>query len=104
MFDPQRKMYKKNSRIVGQHDVIGVSGDIALYQGKPVVHTHMVVGNSDGPATDESHMLAELHRDYTGLRTLEIEDVILFSGDGVAPSLNRPKAIITRQGGSRAHI
>ncbi len=46
-FDPQRKMYKKIP-IVGQHEVIGMSGDIALYQGKPVVHTHMVVGNSDG--------------------------------------------------------
>ena len=46
-FDPQRKMYKKIP-IVGQHEVIGMSGDIALYQGKPVVHTHMLVGNSDG--------------------------------------------------------
>src|SRR5271170_5038941 len=31
-FDPQRKMYKKIP-IVGQHEVIGMSGDIALYQG-----------------------------------------------------------------------
>jgi len=46
-FGPQRKMYKKIP-IVGQHEVIGMSGDIALYQGKPVVHTHMVVGNPDG--------------------------------------------------------
>ena len=46
-FDPQRKMYKKIP-INGQHEVIGMSGDIALYQGKPVVHTHMVVGTSDG--------------------------------------------------------
>jgi hypothetical protein len=38
-FDPQRKMYKKIP-IEGQHEVIGMSGDIALYQGKPVVHTH----------------------------------------------------------------
>jgi hypothetical protein len=45
-FDPQRKMYKKIP-INGQHEVIGMSGDIALYQGKPVVHTHMVVGTSD---------------------------------------------------------
>ena len=44
-FDPQRKMYKKIP-IDGQHEVIGMSGDIALYQGKPVVHTHMVVGRS----------------------------------------------------------
>jgi len=54
-FDPQRKMYKKIP-IVGQHEVIGMSGDIALYQGKPVVHTHMVVGNPDG-ATQGGHVL-----------------------------------------------
>ena len=54
-FDPQRKMYKKIP-IVGQHEVIGMSGDIALYQGKPVVHTHMVVGNSDG-TTRGGHVL-----------------------------------------------
>src|SRR5713226_5049419 len=45
-FDPQRKMYKKIA-IQGQHEVIGMSGDIALYQGKPVIHTHMVVGSED---------------------------------------------------------
>lgn len=46
-FDPQRKMYKKIP-VNGQHEVIGMSGDIALYQGKPVVHAHMVVGSPDG--------------------------------------------------------
>jgi uncharacterized protein len=55
-FDPQRKMYKKIP-ITGQREVIGMSGDIALYQGKPVVHTHMVVGNSDG-TTRAGHVLA----------------------------------------------
>ena len=55
-FDPQRKMYKKIP-INGQHEVIGMSGDIALYQGKPVVHTHMLVGNSDG-TTQGGHVLA----------------------------------------------
>src|SRR5437867_454568 len=55
-FDPQRKMYKKIP-IEGQHEVIGMSGDIALYQGKPVVHTHMLVGNSDG-TTQGGHLLA----------------------------------------------
>jgi uncharacterized protein len=55
-FDPQRKMYKKIP-IVGQHEVIGMSGDIALYRGKPVVHTHMLVGNSDG-TTRGGHVLA----------------------------------------------
>jgi uncharacterized protein len=55
-FDPQRKMYKKIP-IVGQHEVIGMSGDIALYQGKPVVHMHMVVG-SPYETTRAGHVLA----------------------------------------------
>jgi len=55
-FDPRRKMYRKIP-INGQHEVIGMSGDIALYQGKPVVHTHMVVGTSDG-TTRAGHVLA----------------------------------------------
>jgi predicted DNA-binding protein with PD1-like motif len=55
-FDPQRKMYKKIP-IEGQHEVIGMSGDIALYQGKPVVHTHMLVGAPDG-TTRGGHVLA----------------------------------------------
>jgi predicted DNA-binding protein with PD1-like motif len=54
-FDPQRKMYKKIP-ITGQHEVIGMSGDIALYQGKPVVHTHMLVGGPDG-TTQGGHVL-----------------------------------------------
>jgi predicted DNA-binding protein with PD1-like motif len=54
--DPQRKMYKKIP-INGQHEVIGMSGDIALYQGNPVVHTHIVVGNPDG-TTRAGHVLA----------------------------------------------
>ena len=36
--------------------MIGMSGDIALYQGKPVVHTHMMVGGSDG-TTRGGHVL-----------------------------------------------
>jgi uncharacterized protein len=55
-FDPQRKMYKKIP-IHGQHEVIGMSGDIALYQGKPIVHAHMVVGSPDGTA-HAGHVLA----------------------------------------------
>src|SRR5882757_10016131 len=55
-FDPERKMYKKIP-INDQHEVIGMSGDIALYQGKPVVHTHMVVGAPDG-TTRAGHVLA----------------------------------------------
>ena len=54
-FDPQRKMYKKIP-INGQREVIGMSGDIALYQGKPVVHAHTVVGSPDG-TTRAGHVL-----------------------------------------------
>jgi len=55
-FDPKRKMYKK-IRIESQVEVIGMSGDIALHKGKPVVHTHMIVGTSDG-TTRGGHVLA----------------------------------------------
>jgi len=55
-FDPKRKMYRKIP-IQGQHEVIGMSGDIALYQGKPIVHTHMVVGYPDG-TTRGGHVLS----------------------------------------------
>jgi predicted DNA-binding protein with PD1-like motif len=48
-FDPDRKMYKRIP-ISGQVEVLSMIGDIALYQGKPVVHAHMVVGSSDGTA------------------------------------------------------
>jgi predicted DNA-binding protein with PD1-like motif len=54
--DPQRKRYKK-ILIEGQHEVIGTIGDIALYRGKPVVHTHIVVGGPDG-TTRAGHVLA----------------------------------------------
>jgi uncharacterized protein len=53
---PSAKMCKMIA-IQGQHEVIGMSGDIALYQGKHVVHTHMLVGNSDG-TTQGGHVLA----------------------------------------------
>jgi predicted DNA-binding protein with PD1-like motif len=55
-FDPQRKMYKKIA-INGQHEVIGMSGDIAIYQGKPIVHTYTIVGAPDG-TTRAGHVLA----------------------------------------------
>jgi predicted DNA-binding protein with PD1-like motif len=54
-FDRQRKMYKKIP-IHGQVEVIGMSGDIALYHGEPVVHTHMIVGTADG-TTRGGHVL-----------------------------------------------
>ena len=48
-FDPQRKTYRRIS-IDHQSEVLSLLGDIALYQGKPVVHAHMVVGFPDGTA------------------------------------------------------
>lgn len=54
-FDPSRKMYKAIS-IHGQVEVLSMIGDIALYMGKPVVHTHTVVGYADG-STRGGHIL-----------------------------------------------
>jgi len=48
-FDPERKMYKEIP-VEGQLEVASMIGDIALFNGKPVVHTHMVVGLPDGTA------------------------------------------------------
>jgi hypothetical protein len=48
-FSPERKMYKKVP-IKGQLEVASMIGDIALFNGNPVVHTHMVVGLPDGTA------------------------------------------------------
>lgn len=46
-FDPTRKMYKQIA-IDGQVEVLSMTGDIALSNGKPAIHTHMVVGFPDG--------------------------------------------------------
>jgi uncharacterized protein len=71
-FDPQRKMYKKIP-IEGQFEVISMIGDIALYQGKPAVHTHVVVSNSGG-TTRGGHVL-ELYVSPT-LEVMVIVDAI----------------------------
>jgi predicted DNA-binding protein with PD1-like motif len=48
-------MYKQVS-IDSQVEVLSMIGDIALYNGKPAVHTHMVVGFPDG-STRGGHVL-----------------------------------------------
>jgi len=48
-FSPDRKMYKKIP-VEGQVEVASMVGDIALLNGKPVVHAHAVVGLPDGTA------------------------------------------------------
>ncbi len=45
--DPQRKMYRLIP-IDGQSEVLSLLGDIASFDGKPVVHAHMVAGSPDG--------------------------------------------------------
>ena len=54
-FDTQREMFKKIS-IDSQVEVLSMIGDIAMFNGKPVVHAHMVVGTSDG-STRGGHLL-----------------------------------------------
>ena len=48
-FSPEREMYKKLP-VEGQLEVASMIGDIALFNGKSVVHAHMVVGLPDGTA------------------------------------------------------
>lgn len=47
--DRDRKMYRAIP-IDGQSEVLSMLGDIALYNGKPVIHAHFVVGYPDGTA------------------------------------------------------
>lgn len=47
--DRERKAYKAIP-IRQQVEVLNLAGDIALFNGKPAVHTHLVVGLSDGAA------------------------------------------------------
>jgi predicted DNA-binding protein with PD1-like motif len=55
-FSPERKAYKEIP-VEGQLEVASMIGDIALFNGKPVVHTHMVVALPDG-TTRAGHVLA----------------------------------------------
>ena len=49
-FDPKTKMYCENP-IHEQLEAASMIGDFALYNGKPALHTHMVVGHRDGTAS-----------------------------------------------------
>jgi hypothetical protein len=55
-FDRQRKDYKKIP-IEQQVEVLSLVGDIALKDGRPQVHAHVVVGMSEGTARG-GHILA----------------------------------------------
>jgi predicted DNA-binding protein with PD1-like motif len=49
-FDWEDKKYKVAIDIQEQVEVLSLIGDIALKDGKPEVHAHMVVGKKDGAA------------------------------------------------------
>lgn len=49
-FDWEDKKYKVAVDIQEQVEVLSLIGDIALKDGKPEVHAHMVVGKKDGAA------------------------------------------------------
>lgn len=46
-FDPQKKQYRLN-HVAGPIELVSLLGDIALANGKPVVHSHLAVGHPDG--------------------------------------------------------
>ena len=46
-YDPSKKMFKVNT-INEQSEVTSLVGDIAIYNGKPVVHAHINLATSDG--------------------------------------------------------
>src|SRR5512142_3193604 len=48
-FDRDKKRYEKIS-IQEQVEVLSLVGDIALKDGKPQIHAHVVIGKSDGSA------------------------------------------------------
>jgi uncharacterized protein len=54
-FDWQKKEYEK-IRLDEQVEVLSLVGDVALDEGEPAVHAHVVVGRSDGTANG-GHLL-----------------------------------------------
>jgi len=49
-FNWQTKKYETAAQFEEQLEVLSLIGDIALKDGKPVVHAHLVVGRRDGTA------------------------------------------------------
>ena len=46
-FDPQKKQYRLH-HIQGPVELVSLLGDVALADGKPVVHSHLAIGHPDG--------------------------------------------------------
>lgn len=49
-FDWEKKRYEKAAAVREQIEVLSLIGDIALAEGKPKVHAHIVIGKRDGSA------------------------------------------------------
>lgn len=54
-FDVEKKEYKEIP-VDEQVEVLSLVGDVALYEGEPALHAHVVVGRSDG-TTRGGHLL-----------------------------------------------
>lgn len=46
----ESKKYEPSVTLDEQVELLSLTGDIALYEGKPVVHAHAVIGRKDGTA------------------------------------------------------
>jgi uncharacterized protein len=53
----ERKRYEPSVSLDEQVELLSLIGDVALLQGKPVVHAHAVIGKQDGTAHG-GHLLA----------------------------------------------
>jgi predicted DNA-binding protein with PD1-like motif len=49
-FSWESKKYEPSVTLDEQVELLSLIGDVALYEGKPVVHAHAVVGKKDGTA------------------------------------------------------
>jgi uncharacterized protein len=49
-FNWETKKYETAARFDEQIEVLSLIGDVALQDGKPVVHAHLIVGRKDGTA------------------------------------------------------
>ncbi len=73
-FDPDKRAYKK-ILINQEAEVVSLSGNIALQNGKPFVHAHCVVALSDG-STKGGHLIE-------GHVSLAMQVFVVDASDGV---------------------
>lgn len=71
-FDVEAQQYKTSARIDEQVEIASVVGNIGQYEGKPIVHAHLVVGRRDG--TTAGGHAKEAHIRPTCELTVRIHD------------------------------